>query len=370
MEKVSTNQTLQTRLKVLYGDNETDITTSLMPDLLSLSYTDNETNTADEVSIILKDEKGKWAGTWKPEGGDTVKVTIISGTILAPKKTLNCGTFYVDTLSVSGSPRVFEIRAVSIPLNTPIRKRIRSKSWEKVTLKDIAQTIAKDNKLSLLFDTKENPSYDRQDQQRESDLKFLGRLSEEAGLSLKVTGTKLVVFDQSYYEKKDPIATIKLGVDNILSWNFEQAQSETYKSVNVTYRNPKLKKKDSAGGERLNDPGKTEKKNKTKNPAVLTYIYTDPDADEDGQEYMLKKRASSVEEAKRLARAKLRQLNLKSVTGSITLIGNTRMVAGAVVKIVGFGSFDGNFYIESADHEVSSSGYTTTINIRRVNTKY
>jgi phage protein D len=363
-------QPIQTRLQILFTASDKDVTESLMPDLLSFTYEDKETNEADELSITLKDPTGKWAGSWKPKGGERIRASIISGSILTPKKVLNCGRFFVDTLSASGSPRVFEIRAVSVPLNTPIRKKIKSKAWEKTSLKSIAEAVAKENKVKLLYDAKESPSYDRQDQQRESDLRFLGRLCEEAGLSLKVTDEQVVIFDQAYYESKSPVKTFTLGTSSILAWDFEQAQSETYKSVKVTYRNPKAKKQGQAGGYKLDEHGGVTSEKKGKNPAVMEYIYTDPEADEEGQDYELKKRATSIAEAKRLAKAKLRQLNLRSVTGNLTIIGDTTMVAGIVIAIKGFGSFDGNFYVESASHEVSSSGYTTALALRRVNNKY
>ena len=106
------------------------------------------------------------------------------------------------------------------------------------------------------------------------------------------------------------------------------------------------------------------------NPAVMTYTYTDPDVDDNGQEYQVKKRATSVSEAERIAKATLRKLNLRRVTGNLTLIGDTSLVAGVVIKLKGFGSFDGNFFIDSASHNVGSGGYTTSISVRRVNNKY
>lgn len=358
-------QPIQTRLKIIFSS--TDITASLMPDLLSFTYDDKEKDEADEISITLKDEKGKWASRWKPDGGETIRANIISGTTTLQYRQLRCGKFYVDSLRESGAPRVFELRAVSIPLNKPIRRKIKSRAWEKTTLKSIVQKIAAEAGLKYMFDSLENPTYDRQEQSRESDLKFLSRLCEEIGLSIKITDDKLVVFDQSYYESKAAKKTFTLGRSNILSWDFESSQSETYKSVTVTYRDPKKKSKTAAGG--YNMDLQKEKKEKV-NAAVMTYTYTDPKADENGQEYAIKKRAKSIDEAKRLAKAKLRSLNARSVTGSLTIIGDVSMVAGIVVKCKGFGSFDGNFIVEQASHAVDSGGYKTTLTLRRVNNNY
>ena len=71
-----------------------------------------------------------------------------------------------------------------------------------------------------------------------------------------------------------------------------------------------------------------------------------------------------------MAKATLRKLNLRRVTGSMTLVGDPSLLAGCVVEVSGIGAFDGNFIISQASHAVSSSGYTTTISLRRVNTNY
>lgn len=382
---------LQTRLRLLFTGAGKDVTESLLPDLLSFSYDDKETNEADEISITLKDPTGKWASKWKPDGGEVVKAYIAQGTTARREAQLYCGKFFVDSLRVSGSPRVFEMRAVSIPLNKPIRKKLNTKAWEKKTLKGIASEIANAAGVKLLFDSDEDPSYDRQDQSKESDLKFLSRLCEESGLSLKLTDDKIVIFDQESYEAKASVKTLTLGKSDILSWDFESAQSETYKSCTVSYRDPKQKKKGSAGGQLFDKFGNKNEKAvatagtgskqlydkfgnkvdaKKTNPAVMTYTYVDPDADENGQEYALKKRATSLADAKRLAKAKLRQLNLRRVTGSMTVIGDVTLVAGVVITCKGFGSFDGRFIIEQATHEVGTGGYTTGLTLRRVNNNY
>jgi phage protein D len=360
---------IQTRLKLLFGKDEKDVSKDVCADLLSFSYDDKETAEADEVRLTLKDPDGKWADTWKPDGGEVIRASITAGTVLNGMQTLPCGKFFVDSFRTSGSPRVMEIKAVSIPLNKPIRKRLKTRAWEKTTLKQIAETIAKEAEATLLWDSEDNPTFDRQDQKKESDLKFLSRLCEENGLSIKLTDDQIVIFSQESYEKKAAVATYILGTSDIMRWDFEQEQSETYKSVTVSYRDPRLKKRGSAGSHRTKEStGKTVAKQA--NPAVNSYTYTDPAADENGQEYQLKKRASSIDDAKRLAKAKLRQLNMRRVKGSMTVIGNPSLVAGVVISCQGFGSFDGSFICENVTHAVSGSGYTTQLRLRRVNNEY
>lgn len=357
----------QTRLRLLFSKNETDVTEDICKDLLSWSYTDHESGQADEISLTLKDETGKWAGSWRPDGGERVRMYLSAGTPEKSGPESFLGTFYVDYQRVNGAPRIYELRAVSIPLNKPIRRQQKSKAWENRTLKEIAEEIAKEANLELFWDSEENPSYSRLDQNRESDLKFLLKLCEEAGLSVKVTDSMLVIFGQERYEGKEPVRTLTLGVSDILSYSFETAQSDTYKAVTIKWRDPAKKKTQKAAGYDFNLQ-KVSKKGC--NPAVLEYTYTDPEADENGQVFEMKKRCTSLEEAKRLAKAKLRQLNCRRVTGDLTVIGDPFLIAGQVIAVKGFGSFDGNFIIEEASHNGGGSGYTTSLRLRRVNTEY
>lgn len=357
---------LETSLRLLFTEAGTSVTSSILPDLLSFSYEDKETNEADEISLTLKDPTGKWAGTWKPEGGEVIRAYIAVGNTSGAKgPELYCGKFYVDSLRTSGSPRVFEMKAISIPLNKPIRRKLVTKAWEKKNLKGIAQEIATKAGIRTFFDAQDNPTYDRQDQKAESDLKFLSRLCEDAGLSLKMTDERIVIFDQASYEKQKPIKTLTLGLSDILSWDFEGQQSDTYKSCTVTWRDPKQKKQGQAGGYSTEYDIEA-----TSNPAVMSYTYIDPEADDNGQEYKVKRRANSIDEAKRIAKATLRKLNLRKVTGNLSVVGDTFLIASRVIALKGFGAFDGNFIIERASHSVSSSGYTTSITVRRVNSNY
>ena len=108
---------IQTYLRLLFTEAGTSVTQDILPDLLSFSYDDKETNEADEISLTLKDPTGKWASKWKPDGGEVVRAYIASGTVDGKKgRELFCGKFFVDSLRTSGSPRVFEMRAVSIPM--------------------------------------------------------------------------------------------------------------------------------------------------------------------------------------------------------------------------------------------------------------
>lgn len=352
-------QPLRTLLQLEFDG--VDISEDLLPDLLSFSYDDKETHEADEIQITLKDEHGKWAGMWKPDGGESVRAWIIEGRTDGIGPEIYCGRFYVDSLSVSGAPRTMDISAISIPMNKPIRKKLKSKTWAKQSIEDIARAIANDNGVELQY-LAQAVKLDKQKQDRKSDLQFLQTICNDAGLSLKVTDSTIVIFDQQTYEREKPARVYTLGENDILSWSFESSMTETYKTCKVSYRDPKKKKKKKAGKyDFVGAQGSG-----GENPGVSTYIYQDPNVSEDGQEYELKARAPSIEDAKRLARAKLRELNRRSVTGSISIIGDVGVVAGIVIEIRGFGAFDGNFIVERASHKVDGGGYVTSMELRRV----
>jgi phage protein D len=349
-------QPLQTRIKLLFTAAGVDATEDITPDLLSFSYNDKETKEADEISISLKDETGKWAGTWSPDGGEEIKAYIMPGDSEKPHGTLYCGKFYVDSLSASGSPRTFTMKAISIPLNTELRRKKKSRAWEKTSLADILGKICEECNCKPVFDADDEINYDRIDQSNESNLEFLAKLCDEAGYAIKVTDEQIVVFDQEKYETMPPVKDFTVGVSDILSWEFESNQSDSYKSCSITYRDPKTNMFDKNG-----------KKN---DKAVMTYTHTDPSKGDDAQEYTIKKRAKSFDEAKRLAKKQLRKLNLNQVTGRISVIGDISLVAGSVISCNGFGNFSGKYIITEAEHSYGGSGYVTNISMRKVNGGY
>ena len=71
-----------------------------------------------------------------------------------------------------------------------------------------------------------------------------------------------------------------------------------------------------------------------------------------------------IAEAKALAEKTLRMHNKFSKTGSFTLEGDPKLVAGANVTLAGFGPWDGKYCISSAKHTIDTNGYTTTISLR------
>lgn len=324
---------LRTRVRVTYEG--ADITRDIEPDLLSFSYTDNEGGKADDISITLKNDHGKWNRSWLPTRGDKITATIVQSGRGAGFN-LPCGTFTIDELEFSGPPSIVAIKGASVPSNSDIMRRQRSRAWENVRLSEIVQDVANTGELSVLYLAGGDPLYGRRDQRDESDMAFLQRMCEDEGFSLKCTDEQIVVFDPREQEKTDPVATIVIDGGNVISYRFSAQTYDIYAHCTVEYTDPQSGR-------------------------LIQYTYTQPGMAE-GKTMKLVRRAESIAEAERRAAAALYKANRAEITGSLELVGDTRLSAGQTIIIEGAGQWSGRYYIETARHEVSS-GYKTSIDI-------
>lgn len=84
----------QTSLRLLFTKSGTDVTEDVVPDLLSFTYEDQETGRADGIRLLLKDETGRWAGSWKPQGGEIVDAYLAAGDVTGQEREeIFCGRF-------------------------------------------------------------------------------------------------------------------------------------------------------------------------------------------------------------------------------------------------------------------------------------
>lgn len=335
---------LARRSKILVNYQGIDITDEVSKDLLSFSYTDNASGQADSISLSLKDDHKKWMKNWFPEKGDTLTPIIetLNWRRDGDKQRLPCGLFFVDQPEYSGRPSVLTIGAVSSPLNSNFKDVDRSRVWVNITLKEIANDISKRAGLTLHFIGNTNPRYQNIEQTETPDSAFISELCENEGLAMKVTDSKVIIFDEVEFEKKKSVTTIKEWKASTISYSFRSSLSNTaYAGVNVKYYDSKL--------------GKT-----------IEFLYTIRDIDPDKDKiYQLNQKVNSGEEAKRLAQKTLRKLNKKEYIGTLTIVGNLSLVGSSCVECECFGKFDGKYYIQSATHDVGN-GFTTTIEVRKV----
>ncbi|PAD73915.1 phage late control D family protein [Paenibacillus campinasensis] len=323
--------------------------------LMDFTYEDAAPGEQDSISVTLDDRDANWQKDWKPVFGDKLvaEITVVNWDKPGQKAKLPCGSFEVDSIDVEGPPDKVMVQALALPLEGATTKQTeRAKSWEKVRLKTIAQDIATRAKLKLVYSASVNPSYERLDQSDQTDFAFLVDTAMDEGIAVKISGGKLVLFDEAEYERKPAVLDIVKGESGIMGYTFSESSTNTaYGSCVVTYRPPasskKEKKKDSSGSK------------------TITGKYTLPNAS--GIPILrVNERVETVAEANRLARNRLREHNKQSGRATFTLDGDVRLASGITVNVKGFGRFDGKYIIDRARHRFGVSQYVTEIEIRKV----
>lgn len=324
--------------KELNQPQPVEVSRDIEPYLTGLTYDDNGVGAADSITLQLQDKKGRWHGSWMPEKGDRVQADIILRNwrpSWGPQR-IPCGQFEIDTIRFQGPPDTAEIQALSLPGNSSTKSEKRTRSWEDVTLSQIARTIASRSGLGLMFQT-DDVRYDRIDQSDETDITFLFGLVEEEGASLKISNNRLVVFDDRYLESQRTVRTFTKGTSNILSYGFEQSTVDVdYAACEVSYF----------------EDGRT-----------IRGSYRI--AGKSGPTLKINERVSSAGEARRKARAALRNKNKEANKMNMTILGDPKIAQGVTIQISGFKKFDGKYYIESVQHSVGS-GYSISFEARKV----
>lgn len=437
------DQDMARRAGVEIAFDGADISNSIRPYLLSVTYTDDEEDEADDLQIRLQDRDGIWLTKWLNDAvdaaastvasasdagtitasyrvtpkiglnvrsgpgtsykrygalvcGTTVEVTGISGgwaTISYAGKTayvsadyiepvdeaealqqqtkgpstvlkiqcvivrknwlgdgkdviLDCGQFELDTVNASGPPAAVVLKATSLPFTSQIRQTEKTKAWEGYTLSGIANEMARANGMTCLYESANDPYYERVEQYRTSDIAFLSQLCHDAGISLKVTNNILVLFDQAEYEAKSAAFTIKRGAGGYEKYKLDIGSADTlYSSCRVSYVDPNT-------GKCIEGVAKVE----------------DYKADsKNNQQLEVTAKVANAAEAKTLAEKRLRLHNKYTRSATFTLPGNPNATAGVTVTLEGWGGWDGKYIIKQAVHTVDADGgYSTQVKLRRV----
>lgn len=257
---------------------------------------------------------------------------------------LDCGQFELDSIKASGPENKVTIKAMALPFSSTIQQTKKTKAWEGYNLKSIAGEIAGNGGLAVMYESSNNPTYARREQYKESDIVFLKRLCDDAGLSLKCTNNSIVIFDQKKYEANGEVLTIKYGDKSYTSYSFSVSTSDVeYQSCRVSYVDP-VSGAVIEGIAKVEDYGNEKKNN---------------------QQLELTMKVGSASEAKALAEKHLRLRNKFAKSCTFNMPGNTSLVAGLTVKLEGWGLWDGKYIIKQATHKIKDN-YTTSITLRNV----
>lgn len=317
--------------------NGKNLTADISKYLESFSYTDNSSGVADDIAITLNDKNSEWINSWSPELGDKMQAKIIAENWYAEgdKHVLDCGAYVVDEPEYSGRPKTLTLKGISIPSNTNFKDVPKSRIWKKASIKKIAQTIADNNGIPLYFDTSFNPVITTIEQSEQSDMDFIQDLCKKNGLVLKVYNNKLVIFSEQEYEAKSAELTITEKM--VKSWNFKKTLSDS------GYDGCKLKYSKAKG-------------------QTISYEFYPPGSKKQ-KIYEMNESVDNHSEAEILVKSKLRELNKNQYTGSVDLLGDTKLLSGICVNIQGFGKFDGKYFVDKATH--SLKGYNVSLELHK-----
>lgn len=321
--------------------NGKDISADLAAFMKSFSVREVLSGEADSAEITLEDREELWQGDWMPDRGALLDAKMSVGNWEAPGdfRTLPLGKFEVDEITNTGPPNEAKIRLVSIPNASNLRSVEKTRAWEKTKLSQIIKDIADGAEMESYYDAEEDPIQERAEQSEETDLSFLQKLCKDAGLALKITDKKIVVFDISKYEQADPVMQITKGQQSVLSFECRTTIHDIYKACHVKYKH-------------------------AQQDEMIDYTFTDPKRKE-GQTLQVNEKVDSLEEAEKLAKKKLHEKNLEEVAVSLTMVGNFALLASNTVQLVGWHTYDGKYLIMRSTHDIGN-GYTTKIELRRV----
>lgn len=339
------NQARRTAAEVRFDG--TDITKSILPYLLSITYTDNEEDETDDLQIKLQDRDGIWTESWLQDIISASASGFPIGAVLKRQnwnndggdQTLDTGEFELDAVDSSGPPATVTIKGTSLPYAAQIRQTKRSQAWEAYNLSGIANEMAGRNGMTCMYESASDPYYQRVEQYKVSDIAFLSQMCHDAGISLKATNKTLVLFDQASYEKKAAVKAIQKGDGSYTRYKLGTGKADVlYGSCRVSYTDPVTK-------------------------SVIEGTATDEDGGDQCLEISAK--VSSQGEAQALAAKRLRLHNKFSRSASFTMPLDLSLVAGVNIELSGWGGWDGKYTVKQAKHTVGSPS-TTQVELRKI----
>lgn len=309
------------------------ITTALGNYQSSFTFTEVAGGGSDSISISIVDRDGLWISSWFPTKKDHIRASINVQDWYASGDgySLYCGSFTIDDVSASGSPTKLTIGAVSAPADTGFSETKREKTWESVSLQQVAQEIAVNSGIALEYYAGDIPISSLE--QSDTDSSFLKKLCESYGLSMKIYSGKLVIFDREEYKKLSAIRFISKA--EMKSWSYSETLAGTYTGVKYSYTDP------YTGNDIIYQTGTEER--------LLT----------------ASGKADSWADAELKAKAALNNANHGATSMSVQLMGMPVIAAGVNVQIYGIGKPDGKYYVDEVSHSISGSGYSTSLKLSK-----
>lgn len=302
----------------------------------AFTYVDTASEEADTLSVTTNNQSKKWLEGFFPEDGDYVDAQILveNWDREGDNRSLFCGKFEVDGFSASAFPETASISGITMPIRSDFNVTAKNRTFHKATVKTILSDICAEAGIELVYES-EDHTVEEIEQSRQTDMNFALSICKKHNLAMKLYNSKLVVYDQTEYEKKE--AAYAVDRSEMQKYSFQQGKSRLYDSVEIQYADP--------------DSDET-----------LTYSYTVPGGSGKRTLY-INEQADSYRDAEIKAKSRL----LESIRGAVELSfrvrGDTRHIAARNINITGLGRADGKYFIDKVTHSKNAAG-TYTCDIR------
>ncbi|MBF7982683.1 MULTISPECIES: contractile injection system protein, VgrG/Pvc8 family [Rahnella] len=318
--------------------------------IIRLSVKDNSGFEADTLDLTFDDSDGRLQ---MPSRG-TVLHLHLGWSKLA---LYDCGYFIIDTVKYSGAPDIITVTARSADFRGSFSTKL-SQSYDDYTLGAIVRIISARNQypLPVIPADLDSIKISHIDQTNEADSYFLTRLAQSYGAEVTVKNGAIIFYKASVGRTASgqalPWRTIERsdGDKYLFSLPDKQAydgvKAQWHDVKTATTSNVDLKRKASQDKETA---GASYTAGSGQNILQLDKIYPDK------------------ETAKRAADSVFNQIQNDAATFTIRLaLGRADLSAQTPVNVKGFKDvIDGTrWIIDSAQHEINTNGFTTTLNLK------
>lgn len=313
--------------EILIKYNEVDATKAIGRMLESFTWIDYASGSADTISLSLNNMNNLWVMKgYLPLHTDNLKawIKVADWNHSADDRSVFCGRFQVDKYTYGGSPDIFVLEGICIPINRGFNVTQRNKTYKKTSVKRLMSDIAKKAGLKLVYDASDY-NIKEISQDGKTDMEFAFSICDDYGLYMKIYNRKLVIYDPSKYERKKASYTINLAeLGESGAYSIEKSVSSIYDGVKMQYT------------------GKGKK--------TVTFKYVLP-GKKGNRLLFMSASAESHAEAERKSKAQLlKNLREVQIVNLTNLRGDPRYKAAECFNLVGAGKLNGKYFIDNVTH--------------------
>jgi len=301
----------------------------------SFAYVDNASGEADTLTLTVNNQSGDWLNEFMPEDGDYIgaSINVVNWNSEGDNRSLSCGKFELDSFGASGYPETASISGITIPIRSNFNTTEKNKVYSKTSTKTILSEICGNAGISLVYEA-DDYVIEEIEQSRQTDMFFSFSLCKSHNLAMKLYNSKMVVYDQTEYEKKDSAYTVDKS--DMQNYSYRWEKTKLYDSVQIQYA----------------DPNSDE---------TITYFYVIPGGKGIRTLY-INEQADTYRDAEIKAKSKMLE-NIRAASPiSFRVKGDPNHISTRNINITGLGKADGKYFIDRVSHSKSAMGiYTCTI---------